>query len=80
MPDLLNYLFILNRKENTVLRARVHCSRVSVIPNAVDTAAFTPDPSKRSTDSSEYLSYVGRIEKHEQPLFACSMGTVDERE
>ncbi|XP_023708653.1 N-acetylglucosaminyl-phosphatidylinositol biosynthetic protein [Cryptotermes secundus] len=38
-------------KENTVLRARVHCGRVSVIPNAVDTAVFTPDPSKRSTDS-----------------------------
>ncbi|GFG29493.1 hypothetical protein Cfor_05052 [Coptotermes formosanus] len=38
-------------KENTVLRARVHCDRVSVIPNAVDTAAFTPDPSRRSTDT-----------------------------
>ncbi|PSN41939.1 N-acetylglucosaminyl-phosphatidylinositol biosynthetic protein [Blattella germanica] len=38
-------------KENTVLRARVHCNRVSVIPNAVDTAAFTPDPSRRDDDT-----------------------------
>ncbi|KAJ4433860.1 hypothetical protein ANN_16173 [Periplaneta americana] len=37
-------------KENTVLRARVHCDRVSVIPNAVDTSVFTPDPSRRSQD------------------------------
>lgn len=29
-------------KENTVLRARVHHDRVSVIPNAVDTTVFTP--------------------------------------
>ncbi|XP_017784319.1 PREDICTED: phosphatidylinositol N-acetylglucosaminyltransferase subunit A [Nicrophorus vespilloides] len=36
-------------KENTVLRARVCSSRVSVIPNAVDTVAFTPDVSKRAT-------------------------------
>lgn len=48
---------LLHRKENTVLRARVHCDRVSVIPNAVDTAAFTPDPSRRSRDASEYLAH-----------------------
>lgn len=41
-----------------MLRARVHCDRVSVIPNAVDTAAFTPDPSRRSTDASKYLAYL----------------------
>jgi len=41
-----------------VLRARVHCDRVSVIPNAVDTAAFTPDPSRRSTDASKYLAHL----------------------
>lgn len=34
-------------KENTVLRAKVPCDRVSVIPNAVDANVFTPDPSKR---------------------------------
>ncbi|XP_043198488.1 phosphatidylinositol N-acetylglucosaminyltransferase subunit A-like [Amphibalanus amphitrite] len=37
-------------KENTVLRANVTSHRVSVIPNAVDSAAFTPDPSRRSSD------------------------------
>uniref|UniRef100_A0A8D8VRS8 phosphatidylinositol N-acetylglucosaminyltransferase n=1 Tax=Cacopsylla melanoneura TaxID=428564 RepID=A0A8D8VRS8_9HEMI len=38
-------------KENTVLRARVNHSNVSVIPNAVDTTVFVPDPSKRSRDN-----------------------------
>ena len=42
-------------KENTVLRAKVHKKRVSVIPNAVDTTMFTPDISKRSTDFSKYF-------------------------
>ncbi|XP_057320150.1 phosphatidylinositol N-acetylglucosaminyltransferase subunit A-like [Microplitis mediator] len=37
-------------KENTVLRAKVHKDRVSVIPNAVDTALFTPDISKRKSN------------------------------
>ncbi|CAG9814233.1 unnamed protein product [Phaedon cochleariae] len=35
-------------KENTVLRAKVDSRRVSVIPNAVDTYSFTPDPSQRT--------------------------------
>ncbi|KAL1497164.1 hypothetical protein ABEB36_008169 [Hypothenemus hampei] len=34
-------------KENTVLRGQVDFKRVSVIPNAVDTFSFTPDPSQR---------------------------------
>ncbi|CAH0557708.1 unnamed protein product [Brassicogethes aeneus] len=34
-------------KENTVLRASVPNKQVSVIPNAVDTFSFTPDPSCR---------------------------------
>lgn len=37
-------------KENTVLRARVPKEKVSVIPNAVDTAFFIPDPSQRPND------------------------------
>ncbi|XP_033222094.1 N-acetylglucosaminyl-phosphatidylinositol biosynthetic protein isoform X2 [Belonocnema kinseyi] len=37
-------------KENTVMRAKVHRERVSVIPNAVDTALFTPDIRQRSKD------------------------------
>jgi len=34
-------------KENTVLRAALNPLIVSVIPNAVDTTEFTPDPSRR---------------------------------
>lgn len=37
-------------KENTVLRAKVHQDKVSVIPNAVDTAHFTPNPCHRPSD------------------------------
>ncbi|XP_012946101.1 phosphatidylinositol N-acetylglucosaminyltransferase subunit A [Aplysia californica] len=37
-------------KENTVLRANVSPSLVSVIPNAVDPTVFQPDPSKRDPD------------------------------
>lgn len=40
-------------KENTVLRAKVKKEKVSVIPNAVDTALFTPDISKRSNEFSK---------------------------
>ncbi|XP_066603552.1 phosphatidylinositol N-acetylglucosaminyltransferase subunit A [Prorops nasuta] len=42
-------------KENTVLRAKVQKEKVSVIPNAVDTALFRPDISKRS---KEYITIV----------------------
>jgi hypothetical protein len=41
-------------KENTVLRATVSPHLVSVIPNAIDSFAFTPDPSKRNPDFSKY--------------------------
>jgi phosphatidylinositol N-acetylglucosaminyltransferase subunit A len=34
-------------RENLVLRASMHPSLVSTIPNAVDSTKFTPDPSKR---------------------------------
>ncbi|GBG71325.1 hypothetical protein CBR_g8747 [Chara braunii] len=34
-------------KENTVLRSGLPAQRVSVIPNAIDTSAFKPDPSRR---------------------------------
>lgn len=37
-------------KENTVLRAAVNPHLVSVIPNAIDSASFTPDPSKPNPD------------------------------
>ena len=37
-------------KENTVLRATVSPQLVSVIPNAIDSSSFTPDPSKRNPE------------------------------
>lgn len=40
-------LFLL-RKENTALRANVRPDLISVIPNAVDTAIFKPDETKRN--------------------------------
>ena len=45
-------------KENTVLRARLNPSDVSVIPNAVDTRCFTPDPLARPPDYRERLNVV----------------------
>ena len=42
-----NYLFFSCSKENTVLRASLKPDLVSVIPNAVDSTVFTPDPTKR---------------------------------
>jgi phosphatidylinositol glycan class A protein len=40
----------IRSKENTVLRASLDPRIVSVIPNAVDAAAFQPDPSRRDPD------------------------------
>jgi hypothetical protein len=39
-------------KENTVLRGQLDPHLVSVIPNAVDTTVFTPDPSVRDPNTS----------------------------
>ncbi|XP_034476358.1 phosphatidylinositol N-acetylglucosaminyltransferase subunit A [Drosophila innubila] len=48
-------------KENTVLRARVAKHRVSVIPNAVDTALFTPDPSQRPDNGVINIVVASRL-------------------
>lgn len=48
-------------KENTVLRARVPESTVSVIPNAVDTAEFTPNPFKRPKNDTINIVIVSRL-------------------
>lgn len=39
-------------KENTVLRAKVKAENVSVIPNAVNSAQFTPNPINRPKDAN----------------------------
>ncbi|XP_016999254.2 uncharacterized protein PIG-A [Drosophila takahashii] len=48
-------------KENTVLRARVAKHRVSVIPNAVDTALFTPDPQQRPSNDTINIVVASRL-------------------
>lgn len=48
-------------KENTVLRARVPHNQVSVIPNAVDTALFTPNPKNRPIDERITVIVVSRL-------------------
>ncbi|EDW10565.2 phosphatidylinositol N-acetylglucosaminyltransferase subunit A [Drosophila mojavensis] len=48
-------------KENTVLRACVAKHRVSVIPNAVDTALFTPDPSQRPDNGVINIVVASRL-------------------
>ena len=37
-------------RDNLILRAHLEPQRVSVIPNALDPANFTPDPSQQSKD------------------------------
>jgi phosphatidylinositol N-acetylglucosaminyltransferase subunit A len=45
-------------KENTVLRARVKASNVSVIPNAVSADLFTPNPINRARPESGIITIV----------------------
>lgn len=52
-----NFICVSNvAKENTVLRGHMEPERVYVIPNAIDSTAFTPDPSCRDPDNSELLA------------------------
>jgi len=47
-------------KENTVLRASMNPSMVSVIPNAVDANVFMPDISKKIPGKGQYFdTYSG---------------------
>ena len=55
---------LLLSKENTVLRTTLKPAMVSVIPNAVDAACFTPDPSKRTPGRSEFTVRVTQLELH----------------
>lgn len=48
LSDLPHAICVSNtNKENLILRAAIRPEDVSVIPNAVDTSRFVPDPSKR---------------------------------
>lgn len=48
-------------KENTVLRAAVPKEQVSVIPNAVDTSLFTPNPTNASQNQGITVIVVSRL-------------------
>jgi phosphatidylinositol glycan class A protein len=48
-------------KENTVLRSGAPPRRVSVVPNAVDAARFTPDSSKRSENGRVVVAVTARL-------------------
>lgn len=48
-------------RENLVLRARLHPSLVSTIPNAVDVTKFTPDPSRRSPAHTVNIVVLSRL-------------------
>ena len=48
LSDIPHAICVSNtNKENLILRAAIRPEDVSVIPNAVDTSRFTPDPSQR---------------------------------
>jgi len=48
-------------RENYILRSKVLPSIVHVIPNAVDTTKFTPDPSKRDKNDRVEVVVVNRL-------------------
>ena len=48
-------------RENLVLRASLHPSLVSTIPNAVDASKFTPDPSQRYPSNTINVVLLSRL-------------------
>lgn len=48
-------------RENLSLRAAIHPSLISTIPNAVDTLKFTPDPSRRSPANTINIVLLSRL-------------------
>ena len=50
-----------NSRENLVLRARLHPSIVSTIPNAVDPTKFTPNPSQRYPTNTINIVMLSRL-------------------
>jgi phosphatidylinositol glycan class A protein len=51
----------LHSKENTVLRSHVPPERVSVIPNAVDTARFVPDVCAQPSPPTVTIVVMSRL-------------------
>ena len=62
-------------KDNLILRAHLEPKRVSFIPNAIDPANFTPDPSQRSKDRYVYEGHD--IYKHFFGIFLIIKNPTD---
>ena len=65
---ILFYFFLSNQlylclysRENFVLRANLHPSHCSMIPNAVDATKFTPDPSRRFPKDTINIVMLSRL-------------------
>lgn len=72
-----NSSFFNFSKENTVLRASLHPQIVSVIPNAIDSTVFTPDPNKTKTNTSRcHLSFDFDITFLYARLISVSVGMI----
>lgn len=62
LSDIDHIICVSNTcRENLCLRARIHPSIVSTIPNAVDTTKFTPDPSLRYPQHTINIVLINRL-------------------
>jgi len=48
-------------KDNLMLRAAMHPEKIFVIPNSVDTAKFTPDPTLRRPKNTINIVVINRL-------------------
>lgn len=62
LSDIDHVICVSNTcRENLVLRASLHPSLVSTIPNAVDASKFTPDPSQRYPSNTINVVLLSRL-------------------
>ena len=62
LSDIDHIICVSNTcRENLCLRAKLHPSLVSTIPNAVDTTKFTPDPSLRYPQNTINIVLINRL-------------------
>ncbi|XP_041378436.1 phosphatidylinositol N-acetylglucosaminyltransferase subunit A-like [Gigantopelta aegis] len=66
-------------KENTVLRGRIKPESVSVIPNAVDSTMFVPDPSKRKPNQITIMVVSRLVYRKGMDLLAAIIPVITQR-
>lgn len=78
---LCNHLICVSHigKENTALRVGADPSKIWVIPNAVDTHAFTPDPSKRDPKKITIVINSRLVYRKGIDLLAMALPTICKR-